>query len=289
MNQLGLSLSEQFVHLAWSDNTGAIKTERLEYPFPFAFESLFKTEHIELIAAVLKIKIEDIQAAGSAIAVALPMNYVHVKKVALPAGASEALLHTQVEWELKNYLSDDISTYKIVNSQIMFEQGNYNETIFLAFKKSIIARLSEMARLSGLNLVNIVPSGFLLADVLAGAEAGSRVAVLRIENKLISTQLFVGGKYYYSYLDTISQNGRQAEEAALETAKTRVAELDSLLTQLPLPAGEKLAYRIYGDNLSESLETMFNEHFSFPVQKLVSAGAPQVADCGLEAIQILLD
>lgn len=288
MTQLGLSFSEQYTHLALLKANEVLEIDKFPHPFAFKFENLFTEDHMGKLGAILKQKVQDWQADGAGLAVALPMNFVHVKKVALPADASPELLRTQVEWELKNYLSDAIEAYKIVNTQIVFEYTNYNEHIFLAFKKSIIQHLSNLAESCGLLLQNIVPTSFLVSAALDPELNEQNLMVMRIGKSLIQTHLFIKGKYFYSYLDAIKQNGQMGVQTLFETCNQRIGETSSLLEQLPQAGGGEIACYIYGDNSIDELEAMLHQHVSYPVKKLVSTDK-KIFNCGLEANQILLD
>ena len=287
MNQIGISFSESIMHIAYSLNGQVKSITRVPYPFAFSYESLFNEENVTALAEVLKSKINEEQGAELEICVSLPMNYVHIKKIALPTEADSSMIQAQVEWEFKNYLSGDIEQYKIINTQIEFLYETYREVIFVALKKEILKAISLLAEKSEAVLKKVVPVNYLVEEILTEDEKKNNALVIKLENTHINSQLFINGKYYHSYLDNAQDKTTETAQRLFEISKNRFMETENILEQLPFIQDPQLNCYIYGDGLTPPVEKLFKENFTNPVIKLVST-QKEKSDSGLEAIQVLL-
>jgi len=287
MNQIGISFSESIMHIANSLDDQIHSVTRVPYPFAFSYENLFSEENIKALAQVLKSKINEAQGTEPEIYVSLPMNYVHIKKIALPPEAESSMIQAQVEWEFKNYLSGDINQYKIINTQIEFLYETYREVIFVALKKEILNAMSLLAEKSETVLKKVVPVNYLVEEILTEDEKKNNALVIKLDNTHINSQLFIDGKYYHSYLDSTQNNTTETEQSLFDISKNRFMETENMLDQLPFIQNPQLKCYIYGDGLTPPVEKLFKENFTNPVIKLVST-QKEKSDSGLEAIQVLL-
>ncbi len=286
-NQIGIAFSDTLVHTAFARSGAVQKVKSIPYPFEFSYETLFKDEQINTLAAVLAETAENDISENPELSVSLPMNFVHLKKIALPLEADTELLQHQAEWEFKNYLSGPIEEYKIINSRTEFTLGNYREVVFLAFKKEIISALKQLAEKSKMALKKIVPANFLASDILNQKEILNAL-VVKLGKSCINAQLFIDGKYYYSYLDSIKNNSSEPEQRLFEISKNRLNATEELLQKLPFTQEKELNFFIYGDGLSPQLEKLFEDQFTKPVVMLQSLQMGKT-NSGLEAIQVLFD
>ncbi len=289
-NQVGIAFSDTFLHTAFVRDGNDLKVNTLPYPFEFSYETLFEEGHLGALAQMLTDTIETIEGEMSekpALSVSLPMSYVHLKKIALPLEADTELLQHQAEWEFKNYLSGNIDEYKIINSRTEFVLGNYREIVFLAFKKEIISALQQLAELSNMTLKKIVPVNFLTADILQEKNELNAL-VIRLGKQCINAQLFIDGKYYHSYLDSVKNGSTELEQKLFEISKNRVNTIEEMLKKLPSTQEKKLSFYIYGDGLTPQLEKLFEDQFTDPVIKLQTSQVEQF-NSALEAVQVLID
>jgi len=286
-NQVGIAFSDTFLHTAFIRDGEAIEVKSHPYPFEFSYETLFDENHLNALAQMLNRANESGMSEKPALSVSLPMSFVHLKKIALPLEADEELLQHQVEWEFKNYLSGDLNEYKIINSRTEFILGNYREIVFLAFKKEIINALQQLAELSNMTLKKIVPVNFLTADILQ-EKNDLNALVIKLGKQSINVQLFIDGKYYHSYLDSVKNGSTEPEQKLFEISKNRVNTIEEMLQKLPSTQEKKLNFYIYGDGLTPQVEKLFEDQFTEPVIKLKPSQEEQ-SDSGLEAVQILID
>ncbi len=286
-NQVGIAFSDTLLHTAFARDGQDLKIKAVPYPFEFSYETLFEERHLEALARILENAADNETSEETALSVSLPMSFVHAKKIALPLDADAELLQHQAEWELKNYLSGNLEEYKIINTRTEFIQGNYREIVFLAFKKEIISALQQLAELSKMTLKKIVPVNFLTADILQ--ENNSENAfVLRLGKQSINSQLFIDGKYYISYIDSVKSGSIDLEQQLFEISKDRINTTEEMLRKLPFTQEKKLSFFIYGDGLTPQLEKQFEDQFTEPVMKLKTA-QPEQFGSGLEAVQVLID
>ncbi len=286
-NQVGIAFSDTFLHIAFARDEETIKIKSLSYPFEFSYETLFDEDHLDSLAQMLNRANESEMSEKPTLSVSLPMNFVHLKKIALSLDADAELLQHQVEWEFKNYLSGNLDEYKIINSHTEFVLGNYREIVFLAFKKEIISALQRLAKSSNMALKKIVPVNFLTADILH-EKKDLDALVIRLGKQSINVQLFIDGKHFHSYLDSVKNGSVEPEQKLFEISKNRINTIEEMLQKLPSTQEKKLNFYIYGDGLTPQVEKLFEDQFTEPVIKLKPSQAEQ-SDSGLEAIQILID
>jgi len=226
------------------------------------------------------------------LSVSLPLNFAHIKKVALPLQAGPEVTQAQVEWELNNHLSGDLSEYKIINTHTEFEFQSYREVIFIAIKKEILKAISKIAELTESQLKQIVPANFVVEKLLLKNKVTTNSLVIKLEKTVIHSQLFVDNKYYFSYMDstkTQSPNEDEDETQRLfEISKERITHAEKILKQLPFGEQKKLDCFVYGDILTPELEKLFANHFNNPVKKLLS-DYQGISNSGLEAVEVLSD
>jgi len=285
----GISFSETAMHFALARENKIQSVERMVYPFSFSYSSMFEPQVFAELTNMISEKITNYQVEGATLSIALPMNFVHIKKIALPVLAEPELVKQQVEWELSNFLTEDINNYKVLNTKVEFSVYNYREIIFLAFKKEIVKHLSQMAETCSTSLKKVLPAQYLLTDLIRnGGEGGQTAMVTKLEKTQISSQLYIDGKYYYSYLDSTPLTDEANTQTIYRLCKNRHAETKNTVSQLPFSKNQELKCFVYGDGFNIELETLFEKNFSEPVNKL-SSDQKGKSDSGLEAVQVLLD
>ena len=291
-NLFGISFSESALHIAQSQNGTIESVKSVPYVFPFGYDTLFSEKNVIHLADMVarRKKAGGLDELG--LSVSLPLNFAHIKKVALPLQAGPEVTQAQVEWELNNHLSDDLSEYKIINTHTEFEFQSYREVIFIAIKKEILKAISKIAELTESQLKQIVPANFVVEKLLLKNKVTTNSLVIKLEKTVIHSQLFVDNKYYFSYMDstkTQSPNEDEDETQRLfEISKERITHAEKILKQLPFGEQKKLDCFVYGDILTPELEKLFANHFNNPVKKLLS-DYQGISNSGLEAVEVLSD
>ncbi len=278
IDHIGISFSESALFLSTANEDGILGVERIAYPSPFGYDEILSEKAIEFLSEqVQKRRGED---KSVSLSVVLPLNYTHFKRVALPMESEKDLAQIQVEWEFKNYLSGDMSEYKIINTQTEFRFAGYREWLFLAIKKTVLQAISLVAEMNGLTLRQVVPVNHVLKKNMPQLQ--NPTLVFKIDSKHIETYMFINGMFYDSYLDAIS-----ADNKIVEICKKRFLDAQVTLERFPVLDGEMLNCSIYGDGLNAEIEKQITQDFTCPVTKLHSAFLSN-SETGLEAVEVLV-
>lgn len=285
-NQIGISFSEKFLHLTYATGDEATESISFPYPFSFSYDKMFVPDNLTALSELLKKKIEELNISEPQLSIALPMNFVHTKRVAIPLDADLDLLQTQVEWEFKNYLSENIDTFKIVNTQMEYVFDTYKEVVFIAIAKEVLSALEQLSHNCQAKLNRVVPVTFLIEDILPEANRQTNCLVVKFEKSQINSLLFIAGKYYHSYFDRAHSNGDKTADSLFGASKERIQEIHNTLDQLPFVENNELICFIYGDGLTSELEKLYSENISDTVKKLSIADQKQ-SHSGIEAVQVL--
>lgn len=209
-NIFGISFSDNGMHLAqFRGDAGVsqfIKSSHFPYPFNFRFDSFIKNENFNKLADLILREKGAGVLDNLEIDISIPYNFAFVKRVSLPKEISGDLLRVQIEWELNNYLPDDISNYKInLGNEFVFDE--YREIIVIAIKRSIINELNEFAHLcegnlSSVSLNNFAVENYLNRHGLITHEKNQ--LIFKVNNYSIETHFMLSGEYYSSFLDNIN-------------------------------------------------------------------------------------
>ncbi len=278
IDHIGISFSESALFLSTAKDGNIQSVERIEYPYPFGYDGLLSEKAIDFLSEQIQQRQgEDKQVSLS---VVLPLNYTHFKRVALPMESEKDLAQIQVEWEFKNYLSGDLSEYKIINTQTEFRFAGYREWLFLAIKKTVLQTISSVAEKNGLLLRQVVPVNHVLEKNMPQSE--NPILVFKIDSKHIESYMFINGMFYDSYLDAIN-----ADNNIVESCKKRFLDAQVTLERFPALNGEMLNCRVYGDGLNAEIEKQITQDFTCPVTKLHSAFLSN-SETGLEAVEVLV-
>lgn len=285
-NQIGLSFSEKFIHMTYFMKNGKSDTISVPYPFSFSYDKMFIPENVSAISDLLKKKIEELNIEQPQFAIALPMNFVHTKRVAIPSESDLDLLQTQVEWEFTNYLSEAIDTFKIVNTKLEYVFDSYKEVIFLAIAKQVLLALDQLSQKCQAKLNRVVPLTYLIEEMIPETHRHTNCLVVKFEKSQINSLLYISGKYYHSYFDYAQNNGEANADSLVGASKKRIQEIHNTLEQLPFVENTELKCLIYGDGLTTELEQLYIENLSDEVQKLDVSDQKQ-SHSGIEAVQVL--
>ncbi len=278
IDHIGISFSETALFLSTAQGDNIQSIERIKYPYPFGFDGLITQRALEFMSEQIQKK----RGADSpvSLSVVLPLNYTQFKRVALPMESEKDLAQIQVEWEFKNYLSEDLSHYKIINTQTEFRFPGYREWLFLAIKKEVLQAMSSVAEKNGLNLGQVVPATHVIQKSIPQTE--NPTLVFKMETKHIETYMFVNEMFYDSYIDAITE-----ESNVVEICKKRFLDAQVTLERFPSLKGEMLNCSMFGDSLNPEIEKQITQEFTCPVKKLHSAFL-QDSETGLEAVEVLV-
>ncbi len=285
-NQIGLSFSEKFVHITYVQDNGLTETISTPYPFPFRYDQVFSSENLTILSDLIKSKIEELNIIDPNFSIALPMNYVHTKRIAIPLDSDRDLLQTQVEWEFNDFLSEPVDTFKIINTQIEYAYGVYKEILFVAISKTIISAVANLSSLCPALRGRVGAVSFCREDVLPEENRPENYLVVKIEKEQLNSLLYLSGKYYHAYFDCALKSEENKISSLFEASKKRIQEIHNTLEQLPFVENKELQCFIYGDGLTEELEQLYEKNLSEPVTRLSIADSDQ-SHSGIEAVKVL--
>ena len=277
-NHIGISFSESVIFLSTAKGETIQNVKRINYLSPFGFDRLLSEKSLSFLAEQIKKAKE--QENASTLSVVLPLNYTHFKRVALPMESEKDLAQIQVEWEFKNYLSGQLSEYKIINTKTEFRFAGYREWLFLAIKKSILETFSLLASQNGLQLRRVVPVNQVVEQCLP--KSGNPTLVFKVAAAHLETFMFVNGSFYDSYLDAVS-----TKQSVAEICKKRYMDAQVTLERFTTLNGDTLECFVYGEGLNPEIEKQIAADFSCPVNRLRS-GFKEDSETGLEAAEVLL-
>lgn len=284
-NQIGISFSEKYLHINFSSEDESAECISVPYPFKFSYSALFDEHNFSALGELINGRIAEREISEPQLSVALPSHFVHTKRVAVPLDTDEDLMREQVEWELKNYLSDGLEAYKILNTGIEYNFDHYKEVVFVAIKKSVLGAIENLSEKCKAILNRVVPVAFLIEGLLAETEQGKNKLVIKIESSQVDSLLFIAGQHYHSYFDAVQKNAKDPLEALLAASKKRIQDIRLTIDQLPFVENGKLDCYVYGDALNPELEKLFAENLSDTVKKLTVSGHER-SDAAIEAIRL---
>ncbi|MGD9898800.1 MAG: hypothetical protein AB7T22_06690 [Calditrichaceae bacterium] len=294
-NIFGISFSDNGMHLVqFRTDAGVsqfIKSSHFPYPFDFRFDSFIKKENFNKLAELV-LKEKSSQAFDNLeIDITIPYNFAFVKKVSLPKEIIGDLLRVQIEWELINYLPDDIANYKInLGNEFVFD--DYRELIVIAIKRSVIRELNEFAlqcegNLSSLSLNNFAVENYLNRHGLNDHQKNQ--LIFKVNRYSIETHFMLSGEYYTSFLDNINTlSGHQnKDQKVLEKMVERFKELENLSNQLSAESQRELQVYIYGPSVVDSTFDLLRKNFSIELKRIETDKYPVDVPDGISYVEAI--
>jgi Tfp pilus assembly PilM family ATPase len=279
---LGISFSNSALHVAHhSQENSAIHLASLEmipYPFDFNYDHLFNADNIASLAQLLLELKNKKKIKKALLHVSLPINYVLLKKIALPLEAGEDIVADQVEWELSHYLPGQLSDFKVIKTNSAFSYSDYEEVLFVCLHKQIIQGINQIAQLSQSQLKKLIVDNFALEDYLQNnvdLSQSQNQMVFKIESLQMISHFFIRGRYYISYVNNIFPlKNYQYEDKLIKLLKDHHTSIENLIQQMSLSENNGLALYAYGDALSDDLINLVQQNISGTLSRLPSTNYP---------------
>ncbi len=294
-NIFGISFSDNGMNLAqFRGDAGVsqfIKSSHFPYPFNFRFDSFIKSENFNKLADLILREKGTGALDNLEIDISIPYNFAFVKRVSLPKEITGDLLRVQIEWELNNYLPDDISNYKInLGNEFVFDE--YREVIVIAIRRSIISELNNFAHrcegnLSSVSLNNFAVENYLNRHGLITHEKNQ--LIFKVNNYSIETHFMLSGEYYSSFLDNINTlSGHQnKDQKILEKMVERFKELENLSNQLSAESQKELQIYIYGPSVVDSTFDLLRKNFSIELKRIETDKYPVDVPNGISDVEAI--
>ena len=261
-NIFGISFSDTRYDIAHSIHDEKVKIVSLksfQYPFPFNYDNLFNEDNIQVLAATIHNHKLEKGLEELDLVVSLPVNYIFSKRVALPLNADAELTSAQVKWELGNYLQGKLTDYKIVKKEQVFFEA-YKEIHFIAIRHELFNKLQELTSNTHTRLGGIkTDSDSLLAILMNNysEKETNNQFVLCVDDKTLSTYLYIQGSYYQSFLDIHDGN----QDLLLELCQKRYQLGAEILDTFPNIENNEYNVYLAGSGSESGLLEMLREHF----------------------------
>ncbi|GEM_PF-6344064 len=281
----GISLADtefQLVHVFADDNLKTLQSLK-NYPYlpNTAFDNALNPENLTHISDIILNYKDKNHVSELTINFTIPVNFAKTKRVAIPLNAAPDVLHTQIEWELNNYLGSVRNEYKIIKTENEVSFDNYKEILMIAIKKDLIENINILAKKLGaeLNLLSLnifSVENYLKANELA--DETENQLIFKVGKYHLDTYLYVGGNYYLSFTDTLHNlnSGNENEiKRILMLTKDRHKKCLNLIDQIPFKTNQVLNAFIYGNGLNNKIYKLISDNFSDKIEKMP---AEQITD-----------
>lgn len=282
IDNLGISFSNSALYVAHhsQENNGLklVSMDIIPYPFDFKYDHFFTTNHIDSIAQLLLEFKNKKNLKKVFLYVSLPINYVVLKKIALPSEASEDIVADQVEWELSHYLPGQLSDFKVIKTNSAFSYSDYEEVLFVCLHKQIIKGINQFAQVSQCQLKKLIVDNFALEDYLqknVDLSESQTQMVFKIESLQMISHFFIKGRYYISYVNNIFPlKNYQYEDKLIKLLKDHHISIEKLIQQMSLSESDALALYAYGDALSDEIMNRLQQNISSSITRLPATNYP---------------
>lgn len=262
-----VSFTNRAMHFAHQEQKNLKSVKAISYPFKFELHRLLDKENLEQLAGLIKQEKDQNNIDDVELTISLPGNYAHVKKVAVPADASNEILFEQVQWELKSYLPEPVENYKVIKTKLEYDYTDYKEIAVICIPKYVIQKLYKFAEGFGASLKELVLDTFSIERYLKSNNTVSDSAVqivYKIEKHGLQVDMFLGGKYYLSYFEVhndLSENQFNVEKI-VELSKDRLGQIENHLKKLPFEVPSDRQLFFHGSGLDDKLYELFKKDFS---------------------------
>jgi len=267
----GIAFSTSGLHLSHlsieKEPRRVISTDLIPYGFEFSFDRLLGEENLSLLSAELNSYQAQNKITQFILNISLPVNFSHIKRIAISPGADPKLIQAQVNWELNHYLPGAIEEYKILKSEQEYEFNSYREIGVICILHSLLNRLKDFAIQSNAVLNKILIDNYSVENYLKYFDLFSTLKnqiVIRIDSFFINTQLFIAGNYYTHYFDLLSGSNStlSRNERVLELVKDRINLIGSTLEQLPFVMNKEIEIFVYGDGHSSAVKSLLAKNLT---------------------------
>jgi len=281
----GISLADtefQLVHVFADDNLKTLQSLKNYYYLPnTTFDNALNPENLTHISDIILNYKNNNHISELGINFSIPVNFAKTKRVAVPLDTSPAVLHSQIEWELNNYLGSSKSEYKIIKTENEVVFDAYKEILMIAIKKDLIENINILTKKLGAELNLLSLNIFSVENYLKANELVNKTEnqlVFKVGRYHLDTYLYIGGDYYFSFTDTIhnlSTDNAEEIKRILMLTKDRHKKCLNLIDQMPFRTKQELKTFIYGNGLNNRIYKLISDNFSDKIEKMP---ADQISD-----------
>jgi hypothetical protein len=267
----GISLADEgmfLTHLLQNqDQKDLLYTGHFDYPFEYRDDLMFDEKNLLKLSDIIVKQKETRQIEELSICFVLPFKFAYLKNIALPKKSNTLIEKSQIEWEMSNYVTGDLSDYKVINTEHMFTYGNYTEIIILAVKKSLIKALLQLSSSCNADLGSIIMNNFALENFLNYYDLCNKEEqqiVFRIGKNSIETHLYFNGKYYSSMNENLNLVSEETDptQKIIGCIKENYKYFTNLCEQLPDIQKKPIKTMIYGTSVTDELIMKIKRNFS---------------------------
>ncbi len=280
----GISLADEGLYLSHllenNDQKELLFTGRFDYPFEYRDDLVFDELKFLKLSDIIQKQKEERQIEDLSIYIVLPYKFAYLKRIALPRKRDLNMERIQIEWDMGSYITGDLSQYKVIKTDHVFPYEQYEESVVLAIKKSLIKVLMQLAdscnaELGAVVLNNFALEKFLQFQKMSGED--SNQLIFRIGKNSIESHFYAGGNYHSSVIDNINLISEEVDptQKIIGAVKENYKYFTNLGEQLPYLKENPLKMMIYGTNLSAEMYAKVKGNFTAEIPKLEISNYPQ--------------
>lgn len=280
----GISLADEGLYLSHllenNDQKELLFTGRFDYPFEYRDDLVFDELKFLKLSDIIQKQKEERQIEDLSIYIVLPHKFAYLKRIALPRKRDLNMERIQIEWDMGSYITGDLSQYKVIKTDHVFLYDQYEESVVLAIKKSLIKVLMQLADSCNAELGAVVLNNFALEKFLQFQKMSgenSNQLIFRIGKNSIESHFYAGGNYHSSVIDNINLISEEVDptQKIIGAVKENYKYFTNLGEQLPYLKENPLKMMIYGTNLSAEMYAKVKSNFTAEIPKLEIINYPQ--------------
>jgi hypothetical protein len=270
-NKFGISLTSAGINIsAFSeaeDGASVISSDIIPFGFDFSYDILFSEENLIKLSASLDRYRDRSGIAQMQINFSIPLNYAHIKRIAVMPGFDAKLLQAQVNWELEHYLPETIGNYKVIKSDQEYDFGSYKEIVVVCIMRSLLEKVKTISSQANMVLNKVLIDHFSIENYLKRFKlinSNKNQIVLRIDPFNVITYLFLKGIYYTHYFDLtdISNSSISRNDKILELVKDRINQIEIMVEQLPFINDKESELIILGEGLTPGVDKLLTQNLT---------------------------
>lgn len=280
----GIALSDEGLFLSHLLDKNAKKellyTGKFEYPFNYRDDIIFDELKFLKLSDIINKQKEERQIEDLSIYFVLPYKFAYLKRIGLPKEDNPVLNRYQIEWEMGNYLNGELSAYKVMKADYLFEHKNFKEMVIFAIKKSLIKTLSQLADSCNAELGSVTLNNFSLENFIQYNRLSNEKEcqlVFRIGKHTVESHFYVTGYYHSSILDNVNIISEESDptQKFISSIKENYQFFLNMREKIPHMHNLPVKIMIYGTNLSDELFEKIKSSFSTEIIKLKIKNYPE--------------